>query len=124
MDPTTGSLIKYNNISTQKIYRYALICNNCFTHNGMALPGEYERLSYYCYKCNTFNPSKQKRTPSVGMRGNSADPGSAVKSNSFVRRPSDATPEQSTNTLRKRSNVINDEKDEENGKENETKQVS
>lgn len=38
--------------------RYALICANCHTHNGMALQEEFESISYSCYKCNFFNPSK------------------------------------------------------------------
>ena len=38
--------------------RYALICANCRSHNGMALREEFETISYYCFRCNFFNPSK------------------------------------------------------------------
>nr|CAD2198420.1 unnamed protein product [Meloidogyne enterolobii]CAD2198771.1 unnamed protein product [Meloidogyne enterolobii] len=38
--------------------RYALICSNCYTHNGMALREEFKTISYCCYRCNFFNTSK------------------------------------------------------------------
>ncbi|KAH7732243.1 CRE-LNP-1 protein [Aphelenchoides avenae] len=39
--------------------RYALICRNCHSHNGMALREEFEQISYNCFKCNAFNPSRR-----------------------------------------------------------------
>uniref|UniRef100_A0A914DG39 Endoplasmic reticulum junction formation protein lunapark n=1 Tax=Acrobeloides nanus TaxID=290746 RepID=A0A914DG39_9BILA len=44
--------------------RYALVCANCHTHNGMALAEEFNYMAYFCYKCNFFNPSKRMRRPS------------------------------------------------------------
>uniref|UniRef100_A0AC34QTE5 Endoplasmic reticulum junction formation protein lunapark n=1 Tax=Panagrolaimus sp. JU765 TaxID=591449 RepID=A0AC34QTE5_9BILA len=70
--------------------RYALICKNCEMHNGMALPAEFEHLSYYCYNCNFYNQSqaKQKSKPTSQPRGISADAGSRSTSNSIKRSPS------------------------------------
>ncbi|KAL3073317.1 hypothetical protein niasHT_038674 [Heterodera trifolii] len=42
--------------------RYALICAHCHTHNGMALLEEFKSLSFFCYKCNGFNASKNELT--------------------------------------------------------------
>ncbi|ORY07089.1 hypothetical protein K493DRAFT_332877 [Basidiobolus meristosporus CBS 931.73] len=41
--------------------KYALICKNCFAHNGLALPNEIDDIQYYCPKCNAFNPSRRPR---------------------------------------------------------------
>jgi hypothetical protein len=50
--------------------RYALICGNCHSHNGMALREEYEHISYYCFKCNFFNQSRRRtRLPPAPPRG-------------------------------------------------------
>lgn len=43
--------------------RYALICYKCFSHNGMALPEEFEYLSFVCAYCGSFNPSRKIRPP-------------------------------------------------------------
>uniref|UniRef100_A0A8D8RCY4 Endoplasmic reticulum junction formation protein lunapark n=1 Tax=Cacopsylla melanoneura TaxID=428564 RepID=A0A8D8RCY4_9HEMI len=41
--------------------RYALICANCASHNGMALQEEFMYLSYRCVYCGYFNPAKKQR---------------------------------------------------------------
>ncbi|KAK9722097.1 hypothetical protein K7432_002944 [Basidiobolus ranarum] len=41
--------------------KYALICKNCFAHNGLALPNEIEDIQYHCPKCNFLNPSRRSR---------------------------------------------------------------
>lgn len=41
--------------------RYALICRNCFSHNGMALKEEFEYLDFRCCYCYAVNPAKKKR---------------------------------------------------------------
>lgn len=43
--------------------RYALICRKCFEHNGMALPEEFEYISYICAYCKTFNPARKIKPP-------------------------------------------------------------
>ncbi|KAG0057227.1 hypothetical protein BGZ83_000640 [Gryganskiella cystojenkinii] len=40
--------------------KYALICGQCFAHNGLALPQEIDDIQYVCPKCNFFNPSRRK----------------------------------------------------------------
>lgn len=41
--------------------RYALICSNCYSHNGMAYRDEVEYISFRCCYCYTFNPALKKR---------------------------------------------------------------
>ncbi|KAF5283876.1 hypothetical protein FQA39_LY04696 [Lamprigera yunnana] len=41
--------------------RYALICKNCFGHNGMAFRDEVDYFSFRCCYCYTFNPALKKR---------------------------------------------------------------
>lgn len=41
--------------------RYALICKNCQSHNGMALREEFEYVAFRCCYCFTFNPARKLR---------------------------------------------------------------
>ncbi|XP_067368890.1 endoplasmic reticulum junction formation protein lunapark-B isoform X2 [Channa argus] len=41
--------------------RYALICQQCFSHNGMALKEEYEYLAFRCAYCYFLNPARKTR---------------------------------------------------------------
>ncbi|RIB19908.1 hypothetical protein C2G38_1894535, partial [Gigaspora rosea] len=41
--------------------KYALICKNCYTWNGLALPTEFDDVQYYCKNCNHFNPSRRSQ---------------------------------------------------------------
>uniref|UniRef100_T1GJ40 Endoplasmic reticulum junction formation protein lunapark n=1 Tax=Megaselia scalaris TaxID=36166 RepID=T1GJ40_MEGSC len=41
--------------------RFAMICKQCFGHNGMALEEEYEYMTFRCVYCNFLNPSKKSR---------------------------------------------------------------
>ncbi|KAG8982471.1 hypothetical protein FRB90_006766 [Tulasnella sp. 427] len=42
--------------------RFALICENCFNHNGLVRETEFDDMKYVCPKCGHFNRSpKQKR---------------------------------------------------------------
>lgn len=57
--------------------RYALICEHCFSHNGMALQEEFEYLAFNCCYCHHFNPARRVRPkPSV--------PSSIMQSNPVV----------------------------------------
>ncbi|KAF8988623.1 hypothetical protein BGZ52_006679 [Haplosporangium bisporale] len=40
--------------------KYALICGQCYAHNGLALPQEIDDIQYVCPKCNYFNPPRRK----------------------------------------------------------------
>ncbi|XP_045461337.1 endoplasmic reticulum junction formation protein lunapark [Harmonia axyridis] len=43
--------------------RYALICQKCFSHNGMALREEFEYLSFNCCYCHHFNHARKQKPP-------------------------------------------------------------
>lgn len=42
-------------------HRMALICRECFSHNGMAMAEEYEYVSYVCAYCGRLNPARKQR---------------------------------------------------------------
>ncbi|ODV92086.1 hypothetical protein CANCADRAFT_42705 [Tortispora caseinolytica NRRL Y-17796] len=40
--------------------RYALICQNCYHHNGLAMPGQNPKnIKFVCRNCKTLNPVEQ-----------------------------------------------------------------
>ncbi len=41
--------------------RYALICSECKSHNGMALRDEFEYLIFRCAYCYNLNNPRKKR---------------------------------------------------------------
>lgn len=41
--------------------RYALICSQCHSHNGMALKEEFEYIAFRCCYCYQLNPAKKHR---------------------------------------------------------------
>ncbi|XP_020501302.1 endoplasmic reticulum junction formation protein lunapark-B isoform X3 [Labrus bergylta] len=41
--------------------RYALVCQQCFSHNGMALKEEFEYLAFRCAYCYFLNPARKTR---------------------------------------------------------------
>lgn len=41
--------------------RYALICRQCFSHNGMSLKEEFEYFGFKCCYCNTWNPARKQK---------------------------------------------------------------
>ncbi|KAL5282773.1 KIAA1715 family protein [Megaselia abdita] len=57
--------------------RFAMICKQCFGHNGMALEEEYEYMTFRCAYCNYLNPSKKSRPvgPKLPMFSNAIQPG-------------------------------------------------
>ncbi|KAI4468499.1 endoplasmic reticulum junction formation protein lunapark [Holotrichia oblita] len=48
--------------------RYALICRQCSSHNGMALKEEFEYLSFRCCYCYFLNPARKKRPPAPKLQ--------------------------------------------------------
>jgi hypothetical protein len=53
--------------------RYALICENCFAHNGLVKESMWEHTQYICPKCNHFNPapiSKKGSSPTSPLSSN------------------------------------------------------
>lgn len=51
--------------------RFALICENCFNHNGLALPEELDSLQYVCPKCSHLNVKKKSLPNSKNSDENS-----------------------------------------------------
>ncbi|KAM9809034.1 endoplasmic reticulum junction formation protein lunapark-B isoform X3 [Syngnathus typhle] len=41
--------------------RYALICQQCFSHNGMALKEEFQYIAFRCAYCYFLNPARKTR---------------------------------------------------------------
>ncbi|XP_012261956.2 endoplasmic reticulum junction formation protein lunapark isoform X2 [Athalia rosae] len=41
--------------------RYALICRQCDSHNGMALKEEFEYFGFRCCYCNFWNPARKQK---------------------------------------------------------------
>lgn len=41
--------------------RYALVCRQCHSHNGMALKEEFEYLAFRCCYCYALNPARKQR---------------------------------------------------------------
>ena len=41
--------------------RYALICSQCHSHNGMALRDEFEYTTFRCAYCYQLNPARKKK---------------------------------------------------------------
>ena len=41
--------------------RYALICKQCESHNGMALKEEFDYMAYRCCYCFYWNPARKQR---------------------------------------------------------------
>ncbi|KAK7453453.1 hypothetical protein VKT23_011725 [Stygiomarasmius scandens] len=52
-----------------QVARYALICEKCFSHNGLVKESVWEDTQFVCPKCQHFNPSqrsKKQRRPESG----------------------------------------------------------
>ncbi|KAM6956646.1 endoplasmic reticulum junction formation protein lunapark-B-like [Aplochiton taeniatus] len=69
--------------------RYALICQQCFSHNGMALREEFEYLAFRCAYCYFLNPARKTRPQAPRLpefsferrlRSDSPSPGPAPQS--------------------------------------------
>ncbi|SPC63077.1 uncharacterized protein UHOD_05943 [Ustilago sp. UG-2017b] len=43
--------------------KYALICNRCFRHNGLALKEEFNEVQYVCPHCGNFNSRRPSSAP-------------------------------------------------------------
>uniref|UniRef100_H2ZLJ1 Endoplasmic reticulum junction formation protein lunapark n=1 Tax=Ciona savignyi TaxID=51511 RepID=H2ZLJ1_CIOSA len=88
-------LIQQNRSSMEKIVeyfvgdgpgnRYALICKNCFSHNGMALREEFEYIEYRCAYCRFFNPSRKQRPTAPRLQSHE----SLVPSSGQMPKPND-----------------------------------
>ena len=47
--------------------RFAMICNSCCGHNGMALQEEFEYVAFKCAFCGVLNPARKLRPKARGL---------------------------------------------------------
>lgn len=47
--------------------RYALICRQCHSHNGMSLREDFEFVAFRCCYCNAFNPARKQLPTNPGL---------------------------------------------------------
>lgn len=50
-------------IGDDRFSKYALICQQCYTHNGLVLPEDFESTQYVCPNCHFLNPARRPKTP-------------------------------------------------------------
>ncbi|CAG4963891.1 unnamed protein product [Colias eurytheme] len=53
-------------------YRMALICTECFSHNGMAMIEEFDYVSYKCAYCGKLNPARKQRPAAPALTAHRA----------------------------------------------------
>ncbi|XP_030890612.1 endoplasmic reticulum junction formation protein lunapark isoform X2 [Leptonychotes weddellii] len=64
--------------------RYALICQQCFSHNGMALKEEFEYIAFRCAYCFFLNPARKTRPQAPRLPEFSFEKRQAMESSSSV----------------------------------------
>jgi len=62
--------------------RYALICKQCQSHNGMALREEFEYIAYRCAYCHYWNPARKQRPTAPRLEASSLKPQVLTESSS------------------------------------------
>ncbi|OMJ21378.1 Protein lunapark [Smittium culicis] len=90
--------------------KYALICRNCFSHNGLVLEEEIETIQYTCPKCGAFNPSKIssaspaiKTNPAFNNKHNGL--GFASPNSNLMSAPKFNLPQAEKNSKRSENNI-------------------
>lgn len=48
--------------------KYALICEFCYSHNGLVLPENFSKQQFRCFKCDKFNASQEDRLKNVPQK--------------------------------------------------------
>merc|ERR1719186_357647 len=64
--------------------RFALICRQCQSHNGMALREEFEFVAYRCCYCYYWNPARKQRPVAPKLADQPSLTASAISSGSNV----------------------------------------
>merc|ERR1712018_362744 len=62
--------------------RYALICRQCQSHNGMALKEEFEYIAYRCCYCHYWNPARKQRPTAPKLEASALRPQVSTESSS------------------------------------------
>lgn len=76
--------------------RYALICKQCQSHNGMALREEFEYIAYRCCYCYYWNPARKQRPVAPRL----PDPGQVRTEDTDSSRSSSASGSRSSSRTR------------------------
>ncbi|XP_039613623.1 endoplasmic reticulum junction formation protein lunapark-A isoform X2 [Polypterus senegalus] len=86
--------------------RYALICQQCFSHNGMALKEEYEYIAFRCAYCFFLNPARKMRPQAPRLPDFSFEKKPLTDSQASAASPSDCLSENLQCTARKEKGNI------------------
>jgi len=62
--------------------RYALICKQCQSHNGMALREEFEFIAYRCCYCHYWNPARKQKPTAPRLEPSALRPQISTESSS------------------------------------------
>merc|ERR1719410_417838 len=62
--------------------RYALICKQCQSHNGMALREEFEYIAYRCCYCHYWNPARKQKPTAPKLEPSALRPQISTESSS------------------------------------------
>ncbi|SCV71218.1 BQ2448_2806 [Microbotryum intermedium] len=60
LDKLADALIGANQEDVSPHSKYALICANCHSHNGLVVKEEWDTIQYRCPRCGFFNPRRKK----------------------------------------------------------------
>ncbi|SGY50407.1 BQ5605_C001g00882 [Microbotryum silenes-dioicae] len=69
LDKLADALIGANQEDVSPHSKYALICANCYSHNGLVVKEEWDTIQYRCPRCGFFNPRRKKE----GGEGDNAE---------------------------------------------------
>ncbi|KAM9305700.1 endoplasmic reticulum junction formation protein lunapark [Gastrophryne carolinensis] len=101
--------------------RYALICQQCFSHNGMALKEEFEYVAFRCAYCYFLNPARKTRPQAPRLQDMSFEKRQRMDSQNLIstmqiaseelesQAPSDPSDESETPSPVETGDVIEDE---------------
>ncbi|GAA5904141.1 hypothetical protein JCM8208_003458 [Rhodotorula glutinis] len=59
LDKVADALLGVSPEDTNPMNRYALICGQCYAHNGLAKKDEFDFVQYRCPRCGHFNPPRR-----------------------------------------------------------------
>ncbi|XP_043590817.1 endoplasmic reticulum junction formation protein lunapark-A-like [Bombus pyrosoma] len=64
--------------------RYALVCRNCDSHNGMALKEEFEYFGFRCCYCNFWNRARKQKPSAPKLTYNVAHSNSSLNTSEYL----------------------------------------
>ncbi|TKY89567.1 hypothetical protein EX895_001352 [Sporisorium graminicola] len=117
MDKLADAILGADPSATGPEQKYALICAQCHTHNGLALKEEFNELQYICPHCGHFNSRRPSSVPvsspfnnsgATGIRPRVSDQGS----NLAVETPSKPSKTERGSRLKLRADESDGDEDE------------